>query len=210
MHPGVDRATLSNALRQEFSAIAGTNITIGQPIGHRIDHLLSGTRANIAVKIFGPDLRRLRELGTQVRDALQPIPGLVDLQLEQQSDVPELRIEADRGALGRHGLAAADLAETIDVALGGEQVGEILEEGRRTALVVRADEPLRADPTAIGQLVMEALRGADAVAYVRFASVYRDFREAADFQDVLGEIAGTVETDATPAANKPAALPRKH
>ena len=64
--------------------------------------------------------------------------------------------------------------------------------------------------SAIGQLVMEALRGADAVAYVRFASVYRDFREASDFQDVLGEIAGAVETDATPAATKPAALPRKH
>ena len=64
--------------------------------------------------------------------------------------------------------------------------------------------------SAIGQLVMEALRGADAVAYVRFASVYRDFREASDFQDVLGEIASAVETDATPAAVKPAALPRKH
>ena len=64
--------------------------------------------------------------------------------------------------------------------------------------------------SAIGQLVMEALRGADAVAYVRFASVYRDFREAADFQDVLGEIADAVETDAAPAATKPAALPRKH
>ena len=159
LRPGTDRDLLSEALRREFSAIPGTNITIGQPIGHRIDHLLSGTRANIAVKLYGADLRQLRELGTQVRDVIQPIQGLVDLQLEQQSDVPELRIEADRGGLSRHGLSAADLAETIDVALGGETVGEILEEGRRTALVVRAAESLRADPAAIGQLVVNAPTG---------------------------------------------------
>lgn len=173
LQPDVDRAGLSEALRKEFSAIPGTNITIGQPIEHRIDHLLSGTRANIAVKIFGPDLHRLRELGTQVQEALTPVRGLVDLQLEQQSDVPELRIEADRGALGRHGLAAADLAETIDVALGGEQVGELLEEGRRTALVVRADDFLRADPTAIGQLAVTTPTGR-AIPLAHLASIRMD------------------------------------
>ena len=159
LEPGVDRAALTERLRAEFSVIPGTSITIGQPIGHRIDHLLSGTRANIAVKVFGPDLARLRDLGRSIRDLIQPIPGLVDVQVEQQLDVPELRIEADRGALGRHGLSAADLATTIDVALGGERVGEVLEEGRRTGVVVRGDDSLRADPGAIGRLAIPTPTG---------------------------------------------------
>ena len=79
--------------------IPGTSVTIGQPIGHRIDHMLSGTRANIAVKLFGPDLYQLRVTGAQVRDAMQSVPGVVDLQLDQQMDVPQLRIRADRTAL---------------------------------------------------------------------------------------------------------------
>ena len=84
----IDKAAVFAALREEFSAIPGTNVTIGQPIGHRIDHMLSGTRANIAVKIFGPDLMELRQLGARVRDAMQSIDGVADLQLEQQMDVP--------------------------------------------------------------------------------------------------------------------------
>ena len=108
-------------LRREFSAIPGTNVTIGQPIGHRIDHMLSGTRANIAVKIFGPDLYELRQVGAQVRDAMQTVPGVADLQLEQQMDVPQLRIRADRGALARYGMTVGQLAEAIDVAFNGER-----------------------------------------------------------------------------------------
>ncbi|MGE0440104.1 MAG: efflux RND transporter permease subunit [Gemmatimonadales bacterium] len=157
--PGTDREALSARLREAFSAIPGTNVTIGQPIGHRIDHLLSGTRANIAVKIFGPDLRQLRQLGTAARDAITPIPGLVDVQLEQQSDVPELRIVADRGALARHGITAGALTETIDVALAGEPAGEILEEDRRTPVVVRGDSALRANPETIGRLPVVAPDG---------------------------------------------------
>ncbi|MBA3555673.1 MAG: efflux RND transporter permease subunit, partial [Gemmatimonadales bacterium] len=116
---GVDKERLFEDLRQEFSAIPGTSVTIGQPIGHRIDHMLSGTRANIAVKIFGPDLYELRQVGARVRDAMQTVPGVADLQLEQQMDVPQLQIRADRGAMARYGMTVGQLAEAIDVAFNG-------------------------------------------------------------------------------------------
>jgi CzcA family heavy metal efflux pump len=112
----IDKERVFERLREQFSAIPGTNVTIGQPIGHRIDHMLSGTRANIAVKVFGPDLYRLRQVGTEIRDVMQNVPGVADLQLEQQMDVPQLRIRADRVALARYGMTVGDLAEAIDVA----------------------------------------------------------------------------------------------
>src|SRR5688572_18384564 len=102
------REELLEALRRDFSLIPGMNITIGQPIGHRIDHMLSGTRASIAVKIFGDDLSELRRLGAQVEGLMRAVPGVVDLAREQQSDIPFLRVRFDRVALARHGLRIAD------------------------------------------------------------------------------------------------------
>jgi CzcA family heavy metal efflux pump len=155
----IDKETLFEELRREFAAIPGTNVTIGQPIGHRIDHMLSGTRANIAVKIFGPDLHALREVGARVRDVMQTVPGVADLQLEQQTDVPQLRIRADRGALARYGMTVGQLAEAIDVAFNGEVVSEVLEEGRSFDLVVRFPQELRADAAAISGVVFNTPTG---------------------------------------------------
>ncbi|MDQ8178242.1 MAG: efflux RND transporter permease subunit [Gemmatimonadota bacterium] len=149
LRPGVAKEALFERLRQEFSSIPGTNVTIGQPIGHRIDHMLSGTRANIAVKIFGPDLDGLRAVGTQVRDAMQGVPGVADLQLEQQMDVPQLRIEADRAALARVGMTAGDLAEVVDVAFNGEVVSQVLDQGRSVDLMVRLPDADRSSASAI-------------------------------------------------------------
>jgi copper/silver efflux system protein len=149
LKPDVEKERVFEELRREFSAIPGTNVTIGQPIGHRIDHMLSGTRANIAVKIFGPDLYELRQVGAQVRDAMQAIPGVADLQLEQQMDVPQLQIRADRGAMARYGMTVGQLAEAIDVAFNGEVVSKVLEEGRSYDLVVRFPPELRANAQAI-------------------------------------------------------------
>ncbi|HWP37404.1 MAG TPA: efflux RND transporter permease subunit [Gemmatimonadales bacterium] len=145
----VDRERLLEELRREVAVIPGTNVTFGQPIGHRIDHMLSGTRANIAVKIFGPDLYRLRRLGTEVRDAMAGVAGIVDLQLEQQSDVPQLRIRADRAAMARYGMTPGDLAEAIDVAFNGEVVSRVLEEGRSFDLVVRFPAEYRSSAEAV-------------------------------------------------------------
>jgi len=159
LHDDIDREALLDRLRREFSLIPGTNITIGQPIGHRIDHLLSGTRANIAVKLFGPDLTRLRQLGGEIRDRMQAVPGVADLQLEQQIEVPQLRIIPDRAVLARFGITPGALAEAIDVAIGGHVVSRILEEGRSVDLVVRLPEAARGDPAAIAALPVNAPGG---------------------------------------------------
>ncbi|MEO7713873.1 MAG: efflux RND transporter permease subunit [Gemmatimonadaceae bacterium] len=155
----VDKDALFDALRREFSVIPGTNVTIGQPIGHRIDHMLSGTRANIAVKVFGPDLYQLRQVGAQVRDVMQGIPGVADLQLEQQMDVPQLRIRADRGALARYGMTVSQLSEAIDVAFNGEEVSQVLEDGKSFDLVVRFPDELRADAATISGVSFDTPTG---------------------------------------------------
>jgi len=156
----VEKEELFTALRDEFASIPGTNVTIGQPIGHRIDHMLSGTRANIAVKIFGPDLYQLRAIGAQVRDAMQTVPGVVDLQLEQQMDVPQLQLRADRAALARYGMSVGQLAEAIDVAFNGEAVSEVLEDGRSVDLVVRFPDAMRENAAAIAAVSFDTPTGA--------------------------------------------------
>jgi CzcA family heavy metal efflux pump len=130
-------------LRDRVTIIPGMNITIGQPIGHRIDHMLSGTRAAIALKIFGPDLYELRNLAESVRAAVEDIEGLVDLQVEQQSDVPQLRIHADRAAMARFGVTPGRLAEAVDVAFNGEVVSQVLDGQSAFDLVVRYPDELR-------------------------------------------------------------------
>jgi copper/silver efflux system protein len=159
LHQGVEKERLFEELRAEFSSLPGTGVTIGQPIGHRIDHMLSGTRANIAVKVFGPDLRRLREVGAQVRDAMQGVPGVADLQLEQQADVPQLRIRADRSALARYGMTVGQLARGIDVAFNGEVVSQVLDEGKSFDLVVRLPDGYRRDATAIAMVPFDTPTG---------------------------------------------------
>jgi len=155
LKPDIDKEMALAELRQQFTAIPGTNVTIGQPIGHRIDHMLSGTRANIAVKLFGPDLYELRQVGARVRDAMTGIPGVVDLQLDQQIDVPQLRIRGDRLALAKYGMTVGALAEAIDVAFNGEVVSSVLEEGRSYDLVVRFPAALRSSAEAIANVMLD-------------------------------------------------------
>jgi CzcA family heavy metal efflux pump len=159
LNDDIDKESVLEQLRREFAAIPGTNVTIGQPIGHRIDHMLSGTRANIAVKVFGPDLYELRQVGARIRDVMQGIPGIADLQVEQQTDVPQLRIRADRSALSRYGMTVGQLAEAIDVAFNGEVVSQVLEEGKSFDLVVRFPDALRSDATAIGGAMLDTPTG---------------------------------------------------
>ena len=105
--------------------------------------MLSGTRANIAIEIFGPDLGELRRIAARVRDAIAGVRGVADLQVEQQAEVPQLRLYADRAAMARHGVTPGTLAEAIDVALGGEVVSQVLEDGASFDLVVRLPTALR-------------------------------------------------------------------
>ncbi|MFW6201259.1 MAG: efflux RND transporter permease subunit, partial [Gemmatimonadota bacterium] len=147
-------------LRESLAGVPGTNVTIGQPIGHRIDHMLSGTRAAIAVKVFGPDLYELRRIAGQIRTVVEGVPGTADVATDQQADVPQLRIEPDRAAIARYGLTPGTLVETIDAAFAGEVVSQVLE-GRNTFdLVVRFDEASRADADRIARALIDTPTGA--------------------------------------------------
>ncbi len=134
---GRPRAVVVQEIRDRLSLVPGTNITVGQPISHRIDHMLSGSRANVAVKIFGDDLGVLRGLGGQAVAAMQDIPGLVDLALEPQADIPTVRVDFDRAALARHGLPAGQAAVALETALLGREVGQIIEGQTMFPLVMR-------------------------------------------------------------------------
>ena len=146
-------------LRASLSSVPGTNITIGQPIGHRIDHMLSGTRASIAIKLFGPDLYELRRQAERIRDAIESVPGVVDLAVEQQADVPQLRIYADRRQLAKYGMTPGDLAESIDVAFAGEAVSQVREGQEAYDLVVRFDEKSRGNPERIRNALIDTPLG---------------------------------------------------
>jgi CzcA family heavy metal efflux pump len=136
-------------LRNALSAVPGMNITIGQPISHRIDHMLSGTRANIAVKLFGPDLYELRRIGEQVRAQMETVDGVVDLSLEQQADVPVLMVDFRREAIARYGLQVRDVAEAVEAAFAGAEVSQVLDNGAAFDLVVRYAQENRADLDAV-------------------------------------------------------------
>jgi CzcA family heavy metal efflux pump len=146
-------------IRERATLLPGVNVTIGQPISDRIDHMLSGTRANIAVKIFGDDLATLRALAEQVQGAMQTVPGVVDLSTEQQMDIPTLRVRFDRPALARHGLPAGEAAESMQTALLGREVGQILEGQVAFPLVVRY-MPDGEDLESIRQTMLDTPAGA--------------------------------------------------
>jgi len=133
------REAFLEALRRDLSLVPGMNITIGQPIGHRIDHMLSGTRASVAVKVFGDDLSELRRLGAQVEGVMRGVPGVVDLAREQQSDIPFLTVRLDRAAVARHGMSIADVGRALEIATGVHVVSQVLEGQAAFDLVVRTD-----------------------------------------------------------------------
>ena len=123
----VPRKQFSKEIREKVTLLPGMNVSIGQPISHRIDHMLSGTRANIAVKIFGDDLPMLRALAKQVNEVMKDVPGVVDLSVEQQTDIPTLRVKVDQAAAARYGVRAGDVTEAIQTAFVGSEVGQVLE-----------------------------------------------------------------------------------
>jgi CzcA family heavy metal efflux pump len=137
------RAEFMEDVRDKLAGVTGVNITIGQPIGHRIDHMLSGTRANIAIKIFGTDLSKMFSLSNEIQEAITPIPGLVDISVEQQIEIPQLQIKPKRDLLNYYGIPIGDFNEFVDVAFAGEKVSEIYEGTRSFDLVLRYDEASR-------------------------------------------------------------------
>jgi CzcA family heavy metal efflux pump len=147
-------------LRRQLTAVPGVVCTIGGPIAHRIDHMLSGTRASIAIKIFGDDLSELRAAADRVKQVMASVPGIVDLAIEQQVDVPQLAIALDRDAIARYGLRSGALAEMIETAYAGKKVAQILEHQRTYDVVVRYRDDQRADLDAIRNTVIDTPSGA--------------------------------------------------
>ena len=145
--------------RAKLSVVPGANITIGQPIAHRIDHMLSGTRANIAIKVFGSDLNGLFTIGNQIKRQIEGIPGLADLNVEQQIEVPQIRILPNRIMLAKYGIRLGDFMDFIDVAFAGEKVGQIFEGQRSFDLVVRYNEENRNTAEAIKNSLIDTPNG---------------------------------------------------
>lgn len=127
-------------VRETLAGIPGIATTVGQPLGHRIDHMLSGTRANIAIKLFGTDLSHLFMMGNQIKSSIEGIEGLVDISVEQQTETPQLHIRANRGMLARHGITIEDFNRYIELAFSGEKLSEIYEGQRSFDLVLRLNK----------------------------------------------------------------------
>ncbi|MFA6270990.1 MAG: efflux RND transporter permease subunit [Candidatus Paceibacterota bacterium] len=124
-------------VRQTIARIPGIAATVGQPLGHRIDHMLSGTRANIAIKLFGNDLNKMFVIGNQVKSAIVGIEGLVDVNVDQQVEIPQIQIKANRNMLAEYGITIEQFNEFVDIAFGSEKRADIYEGQSRFDLVVR-------------------------------------------------------------------------
>lgn len=150
------RDEVMNDVRKKLSTISGANIEIGQPISHRIDAMLSGTEANIAIKLFGTDLNLMFTVGNQIKAAIQTIPGLVDLKVEQQIERPQLTITPKRELLAKYGILLPEFEEYINVMLGGEAVSQVYDDGKSFDLTVKTSDASRATMDDISNLMIDA------------------------------------------------------
>ncbi len=153
------REAILGDIRGRLDQIPGIAVNIGQPISHRIDHLLSGIRAQVAIKLFGDDLGVLREKAEAIEKELKEVPGVVDLSVEKQVLVPQVAVQLNRDELKRYGLQAGEVTGLIQTALGGEKVSEILEGQQRFALVVLLEEQARANLDRLGELLVDLPNG---------------------------------------------------
>lgn len=142
---GRTKEELVAAMRRAVAPIPGVTVSFGQPISHRIDHMISGSRTNLAVKVFGPDLAVLRSLASRIRQVLEGVPGIVDLSNQEQAAIPQLVIDFDRRAMARHGLAPDDAAAAVETLFQGVVAGEVMDEGFASRVAVRFPPGLRTD-----------------------------------------------------------------
>ena len=146
-------------IRDKVTLIPGIKANIGQPISHRLDHIMSGVRAQIAVKVFGNDLRELRNASQDIYTAMSGVPGVVDLQLEPQVEVTQVRLQVRREDAARYGLSPGDVADLMETAYKGRVVSQVLDEDRYFGLVVWYDEASRNDPDVIAETIVETPSG---------------------------------------------------
>lgn len=156
---GRSHAELLDEVRRKLSVITGVNIEIGQPISHRIDAMLSGTQASIAIKLFGDDLNRMFMIGNQIKAAVADVEGIADLNVEQQIERPELKIVPRRELLARYGITLPQFNEFVTVNMAGEVVSQVYEKGKSFNLVVRASEGNRNSMERIRNLMIDDAQG---------------------------------------------------
>lgn len=148
-----------NEIRTKLNTIPGVNVEIGQPISHRIDAMLSGTQANIAIKLFGTDLNKMFELGNKIKSEVSEIPGVVDLNVEQQIERPQLQIIPKREMLAKYGIAPAEFTEMVEVYLAGSVVSQVYEGNQVFDLTVKAADGSRSNIEEIRNIPVDAAGG---------------------------------------------------
>jgi len=156
---GRERAIVLADIRDRLSEMPGVLCNIGQPISHRLDHIMSGIRSQIAVKLFGPDLAVVRSQAVEIRDLMAAVPGVVDLRVEPQVEIPQVKVEVLRGEAIRYGLSPGDVAHALETAFQGTAVSQVLEGQRRFDLVVWFDEKARNNLAAIRSTMISAPDG---------------------------------------------------
>lgn len=146
-------------VRRKLSVLTGANIEIGQPISHRIDAMLSGTQASIAIKLFGDDLNRMFTIGNQIKDAIADVEGIADLNVEQQIERPELKIIPKREMLAKYGISLPQFNEFVQVNMAGEVVSQVYEQGKAFNLIIRSSEDNRGSMDRIKDLMIDDAEG---------------------------------------------------
>ncbi len=147
---------LLGEVREKLKLLPGANIEIGQPISHRIDHMLSGTMANIAIKLFGTDLNRMYSIGNRIKAAIEEVEGIADLNVEQQIERPQLKIEPRRELLAKYGISLPEFGEIINVMLAGEAVSQVYEGNNTFDLTLKVNDESRSTMDQIKNLIVDA------------------------------------------------------
>jgi CzcA family heavy metal efflux pump len=160
------REEFMKEVREKLSEVTVANITIGQPIGHRIDHMLSGTRANIAIKLFGTDLNKMFSIANEIKNNIEGIDGLVDLNVEQQVEIPQLQIKGNRDMLAKYGITIGEFTEFVDIAFAGEKVSQIFESDKSFDLILRFNEENRGKIESIKNVLIDSRTGKIPLHYV--------------------------------------------
>lgn len=154
------REEVFNDMRHRLAGVPGVAITIGQPLGHRIDHMLSGTRANIAIKLFGTDLSQMFMIGNQIKSSIEGIDGLVDVAVEQQVETPQIQVRANRTALAKYGITVDDFNKFIEMAFSGEKIADIYEGQRKFDVVLRLNGCDSANMESVRKALIDTGNGA--------------------------------------------------
>jgi CzcA family heavy metal efflux pump len=153
------RSEFVKAVREELNSVQGIAIEVGQPISHRIDAMLSGSKANIAIKLFGTDLNEMYRIATNIRDEISEVEGIADLTVEQQIEIPQLQIKPKREMLAKYGISMNDFLHFVSVAFGGEKISDVFENEKAFELILRFDNPFRDNIDAIKEALIDTRDG---------------------------------------------------